>query len=384
MGRKWLKQEKRTKEQLFDALVKNALGFVETSLDHVKERPKNSIVDLYTAIELFLKARLMAEHWTLMLSKPETADLQNLYVGDFLSVYLDDALKRINSILGERIDTAASDNFKALGEHRNQIVHFAHSGHDDLAATQAGVIVEQWASWHYLYAMLTETWKDVFEPYKIELQKLNRRMMRQRDFLNSRFTILKPQIEIEVKKGKTIIACGHCELASAVAGEVHAWGTDYSCLVCGVSDTAVVKADIKLPCLGCNEEIEFFDATLTECPTCHFAFNTDSLIDLCTAHIHEGDQWWEEGAEHIASCHNCQCTRPSVFVIDGLWSCVSCFDRGWQAVTCEHCGAFVTGDMERIQYFACHKCEDQVRQEFASMAPVGAATEDGQDADKQA
>jgi hypothetical protein len=68
LGRTWLKQEKRTKEQLFDALVKNALGFVETSLDHVKKRPKNSIVDVYTAIELFLKARLMAEH-CLMLSR---------------------------------------------------------------------------------------------------------------------------------------------------------------------------------------------------------------------------------------------------------------------------------------------------------------------------
>lgn len=281
MGRKWLKQEKRTNEQLFDALVRNALGFVETSLEHIKERPKNSIVDLYTAIELFLKARLMAEHWTLMLSKPETGDLQNLHVGYFLSVYLDEALKRIKSILGEDIDAAASDNFKALGEHRNQIVHFAHSGHDDLAATQAGVIVEQWASWHYLYTLLTEKWKDIFEPYKIELHKLHHRMMRQREFLNSRFTILKPKIDIEVKRGKTIVTCEHCELKSAVVGEVHSWGTDYSCMVCGVSDTAVVKTDVKLPCPGCNEDIEFFNPGLTECPKCKHPFNTDILIELC-------------------------------------------------------------------------------------------------------
>jgi len=84
MARKWLKQERRTKEELFDALVRNALGFVNTSIDHLQQQPKNAIVDLYTAIELFLKARLMKEHWTLMLAKPETGDLQNLAVGDFL------------------------------------------------------------------------------------------------------------------------------------------------------------------------------------------------------------------------------------------------------------------------------------------------------------
>ncbi|MBH8734592.1 hypothetical protein I5J72_21325, partial [Pseudomonas aeruginosa] len=164
MARKWLKQERRTKEELFDALVRNALGFVNTSIDHLQQKPKNAIVDLYTAIELFLKARLMKEHWTLMLAKPETGDLQNLAVGDFLSVYLDDALKRIQSILGEKIDQDASDNFKALGEHRNQIVHFAHSGMDNPSKTQAGVIVETWASWHYLHALLTGPWEAVFQP----------------------------------------------------------------------------------------------------------------------------------------------------------------------------------------------------------------------------
>ncbi|WP_449431796.1 hypothetical protein [Pseudomonas putida] len=155
MGRKWLTQEQRTKEELFDALVRNALGFVNSSIDHLREKPKNAIVDLYTAVELFLKARLMSEHWTLMLSKPETGDLQKLAIGDFLSVYLDDALKRIPAIIGETIEQAACINFKALGEHRNQIVHFAHSGMDDLGETQAGVIVEVWASWHYLHALLT-------------------------------------------------------------------------------------------------------------------------------------------------------------------------------------------------------------------------------------
>tara|TARA_B100000965_G_scaffold361709_1_gene343253 strand:+ start:503 stop:721 length:219 start_codon:yes stop_codon:yes gene_type:complete len=67
MGRKFISQKKQTKEELFDSLVKNAIDFLDSSLDDLEKRPKNSIVDFYTSIELFLKARLMDEHWTLIL-----------------------------------------------------------------------------------------------------------------------------------------------------------------------------------------------------------------------------------------------------------------------------------------------------------------------------
>jgi hypothetical protein len=355
MGRRWLKQERRTKEELFDGLVRNALGFVHTSIDHLQKKPKNAIVDLYTAIELFLKARLMAEHWTLMLAKPETGDLQNLAVGDFLSVYLDDALKRIGSILGDKIETPAAENFKALGEHRNQIVHFAHSGMDDLGATQAGVIVEAWASWHYLYGLLTGPWKAVFEPYSAELHVLNQRMMRQGEFIKARFEILQSQIEIQKKKGREIMACGRCKMTAAIVGENHQWGIDYSCMVCGVDDTALVSCDAELPCPGCGTPFKFFQGDVHNCPQCAHPIDTGVLIDLCSQHFSAGDSWCEDDTVHIASCHKCEHPHPSVFFIDGMWGCVACYDRGWGAVTCERCGEFVTGDMERIQYFACHK-----------------------------
>lgn len=370
MGRKWLTQERRTKEELFDALVKNALGFVNSSIDHLKKKPKNAIVDLYTAIELFLKARLMSEHWTLMLAKPETGDLQSLAVGDFLSVYLDDALKRIPAIIGETIEKDACNNFKALGEHRNQIVHFAHSGMDDLGATQAGVIVEVWASWHYLHALLTGEWKKVFEPYAAELHVLSQRMMHQADFIRARFEILKPQIDILGKKGKTFTACGHCKMPAAIVGTSHSWGTDYECMVCGVDDTTVVPSDAELPCPECAEPFKFCQAGVDVCPGCGFEITTDILIDLCSKSFPEGDSWCEGDGPHIASCHKCKHPQPSVFFIEGMWSCVCCFDRGWGAITCERCGEYVTGDMERIQYFACHKCEDQVRKDMLEMANV--------------
>ena len=101
MGQKFISQKKQTKEELFDALVKNAIDFLDSSLDDLEIRPKNSIVDFYTSIELFLKARLMTEHWTLILSKPENANIDNFRIGDFHSIFLEEAIKRLKSILNE-------------------------------------------------------------------------------------------------------------------------------------------------------------------------------------------------------------------------------------------------------------------------------------------
>lgn len=73
MARTYVKQTVQNNEQLFDSLVINAIDFLESSIDDLNIRPKNSIVDFYTAIELFLKARLMLEHWTLILGKVRTS-----------------------------------------------------------------------------------------------------------------------------------------------------------------------------------------------------------------------------------------------------------------------------------------------------------------------
>lgn len=50
MGRKFISQKKQIKEELFDSLVKNAIDFLDSSLDDLEKRPKNSIVDFYTSI----------------------------------------------------------------------------------------------------------------------------------------------------------------------------------------------------------------------------------------------------------------------------------------------------------------------------------------------
>lgn len=187
MSRKFISQEQRTIEELFDALVKNAIDFLGSSLDDLEKRPKNSIVDFYTSIELFLKARLMTEHWALILNKPENANFDRFRVGDFHSVFLGEAIKRLKSIAGESLDQSTEENFKKLGEHRNQIVHFAHSDYPNIEAAKASVVVEQWESWHQLHILLTEKWKNIFSPYQQDIDLIHQRMMQQVEFIEVRY-----------------------------------------------------------------------------------------------------------------------------------------------------------------------------------------------------
>lgn len=308
----------------------------------------------------------MCEHWTLIISKPETENIDSFRVGDFHSVFLEDAVKRLKFILGEHLEQTTIDNFKALGEHRNQIVHFAHSNYPDLSASKAKVVVEQWSSWHHLHSLLTVRWKDVFVAYQEEFSRIHDRMMQQKDFILARYEELKQKIDQEKKSGKKVVDCQNCAMHSAVVSKEHKWGLDYSCVVCGVSDTAIATTNETLECPNCQNSFKFFDKGLNACPHCGTEIDTAMLIDLCEDKYTQGDDWWEEGAPYIAGCHMCQNERPSVFYIDGLWSCVSCFDRGWQAISCHHCGEFVTGDMETIKHFACYKCEDEAREALRS------------------
>ena len=65
----YIRQNKNDVDGWFDAVVNNGILFLNSSVSNLSTSPKSSLIDLYTAIELFFKARLMKEHWSLIISK---------------------------------------------------------------------------------------------------------------------------------------------------------------------------------------------------------------------------------------------------------------------------------------------------------------------------
>ena len=86
---------------------------------------KNSFsVNFSSSIELFFKARLLKEHWSLILKRPDKANISSFLEGEFQSVGINDTIKRLKNIAKESFSKDEVTCFEELRTHRNKLVHF--------------------------------------------------------------------------------------------------------------------------------------------------------------------------------------------------------------------------------------------------------------------
>jgi hypothetical protein len=106
-------------KEIFKSVVSNAIDFMTKSISELKEHPKSSVIDFYSSIELFFKARLLKEHWALIVTKPENADISSFLKGDFQSVGIKDAVLRLQKIAKQTFSKEEIKCFDELRNHRN-------------------------------------------------------------------------------------------------------------------------------------------------------------------------------------------------------------------------------------------------------------------------
>jgi len=85
-----------THQDIFDSLTRNAFDFLERGISEFDKSPKYSVIHFCAAVEMLLKARLMKEHWSLIVSKPDQANLARFMAGDFISVTRNEILYGLN------------------------------------------------------------------------------------------------------------------------------------------------------------------------------------------------------------------------------------------------------------------------------------------------
>lgn len=86
---------------LFNELVNNAFDFLEQAISEFDKKPKYSVVHFCTAIELILKARLVHDHWSLIVDG--TPNISKFKDGSFKSINFNELMPRIEAATGERI-----------------------------------------------------------------------------------------------------------------------------------------------------------------------------------------------------------------------------------------------------------------------------------------
>jgi len=266
------------KEEIFDSLVINAIDFLKVSVAELKKRPKYSVINFCSSIELFLKARLLKEHWSLIIRRPGDSNINSFRTGNFKSVNMTEAIKRLNNIANQRLTKQEEECFDQIRQQRNKLIHFfdkKYSG-NQYKRTIDKVMVDQYKGWFCLHGLLIHKWRDEFSDYAKEIKNLDRLMHSHRDFLRTKFDFLKQKIERKKESGITFNECSTCNFESAQEEEICNPLFYNDCLVCNT-----IEWFLKVPCSNpkCPSDIFVFDLGEGDCDVCGEHISIEYLLD---------------------------------------------------------------------------------------------------------
>jgi len=331
-------------------LIANATDFLNSATTDLTTRPKHSVIAFYTAIELILKARLMAEHWTLVVSK--NADRTSFARGDFVSVTFDEACTRLQNVIGSPLPDHARNVFNSLRKHRNKMVHFYHDGQTDKTALEA-IALEQLLGWRALVTLMEGPWQATFADMLFDIVALDGQFSEHRLYAKAKFESLTDKLaEIEAKGG-VIVECHSCTFRAAERSE-EAEGVYWSrCLVCGGHQSWMVA-----PCPKCGADFTNFGDDGADCDSCDTRFSVEELVSVLNNEVANKDNYFE-----LLTPANCSSCDGYHTVIDwnGGYVCLNCIWFTDELSSCGWCGEGNNGDLEMSSVFGCNHCDGNAK-----------------------
>lgn len=342
-------------EEMFSRLVDNAFDFLFKAISEIERQPKYSVIHFYAAVELFVKARLMKEHWSLIISQRQEADWDKFIVGDFQSITLSEAANKLKKVVRSGLSKAELDAFKEVANDRNKMVHFFHEAHsvEESSKFKRNIVKKQLKAWFFLHQLLIGKWKSEFLLWNEKISELDGELRNLHEFLQVVFYNLKPQIEDNKKIGILYNECPSCGFEAQEHSGDENTVYEAKCLVCGLTENS-----LNIECPECEEPVILKNEGFGQCQSCKKNLEPEdvagALIDSGAAHIAamEGDDSWGEG-----NCSECDGYHTVVRTENDEWICASCFGVFASLETCGWCNEPNTGDMEHSYVAGCNHCE---------------------------
>jgi hypothetical protein len=178
-----------------------------------EQQLKYSTIQLFEGIELLLKARLMQDHWSLILRDPDKYKAGSFAKGDFLSVNYELARTRLASICDVQLDDRPHQAFDALRRLRNRYVHFMCD------EPRTSVIATQNKAWHYALHLLEKGFLVLSQDQTAMLVRAKESMMRSEDFLKARFQEVEPDLKKARENHLLVVTCPICEKMALILGD---------------------------------------------------------------------------------------------------------------------------------------------------------------------
>jgi hypothetical protein len=346
----------RMPNKFFDSLVRNAIDFLKKSVDELEKSPKYSVINFYAAIELFLKARLLAEHWTLIVSdinkvqkKAGETTLSKFEAGELSSVGLKKCIERLNDICSIQIPFKASEYFDNLRKHRNKMIHFFHPDYSE-ATSLATIVPEQWSAWYHLHRLIIDEWWDHFQQYEEEIEDVHSLVCGNWKYLEAKYREIEPQIEKEKRASAIFHRCSICGYEAARFSDLYGMVYSNSCMICHHQDNK-----IHISCPECSCEIIIIDQAVGECGNCGFETDFDFLLSQI------GPYQDPKEDPVVAYCAECEYPEPSVIPVseydeEGL--CLNCNTLHDSRGHCRYCNELIAGmDLEASYSSGCILCD---------------------------
>jgi len=314
------------KESTFDRLVENALDFLSKAISELDDNPKYSVIHFYAALELFLKARLMAEHWTLVVAKQKEPDLDKFLSGDFQSVSLRDAATRLDKVVRSGLSKQVREAFENVGKHRNRMVHFFHETHtkEEKDIVKQEIVKQQLNAWYFLNRLLTVKWKEVFESCAKQIAEIDAVLRQLHDFLQVVFEDLTPEIEKRKGQDMQFGICPSCQFESQEYEDKTNSISEAKCLVCKITEKR-----LQIICPECDSLIVFVNEGFARCPSCDKSFEPDDVVNILEPSLDyaagkQGLDSWDPG-----DCGSCGSYHTVVYMEEnGECFCTHCFEEG--------------------------------------------------------
>jgi hypothetical protein len=346
-------------EQMVERLVANALDFLEHSLHDFDTAPKFSVIHFYAAVELFLKARLLAEHWSLVVTKRQDPDFKRFVSGDFQSVSLEEAAEKLDKVLQSPLTPSELAQFRSLAKHRNRMVHFFHevaTGHA-VDALKQQIAMEQMKAWYLLNRLLTDRWDNVFGKWKANLEKVTKGLVRHHEYLQIVYDDKKPEIEAQIAQGVIVEECLSCGFKAAKAEEILGDLEQIDCFVCQFSAEYLI-----VDCPKCDHQIAFINDGFSKCTKCGYKIEPAELAELMSQDQLGTKDYFESGLPaHCAECESIE----TVIEYKDRFLCMCCFNiyESEELHQCEWCTSLNAGNIPDSYWKGCVACEGRAGHE---------------------
>lgn len=338
---------------MIKSVIRNCIDNFKQSQRFLDDDPNLSLITFSIATELLLKARLMHEHWSLIVER--NPDKERFKQGDFKSIPLRDLVKKIHDVTEEKFSNEFKKQISKLVYHRNKLIHFCHDAYLKGKNTLTeDIAIEQLSIWYELFNIINNRWGSLIfteESYG-EIVELNEKFQINRKYYVAKYNKIKPKIEVLIAKGKNVIKCQNCDNLASIEVKKSENISKFMCEVC--SATAY---ELSFKCPSCRKDNATILNILEESVQCKIC--QDELIE----HLREWIQTFSVQYHHDdvvcnGNCGEC-CEYETVHNIDDYYICHNCFHIEEVIQVCEWCHSYQLGgnNLEMSFFNGCEYCD---------------------------